>query len=141
MTLRLILGDQLNLKHSWFDTVDDSICYVIMEVQQETNYVTHHVQKVVAFFNAMRQFKTDLEKKGHKVHYIEIDHKENKHTIPENLHDLIAKYQAKLFEYQLPDEYRLDIQLKEFCSTLSIASNAIDTEHFLTSRTFFKHFF
>ncbi len=141
MTLRLILGDQLNIKHSWFDTVDDSICYVIMEVQQETNYVTHHVQKVVAFFNAMRQFKTDLEKKGHKVHYIEIDHKENKHTIPENLHDLIAKYQAKVFEYQYPDEYRLDIQLKEFCSKLSIASNAIDTEHFLTSRTFLNTFF
>jgi deoxyribodipyrimidine photolyase-related protein len=71
MILRLLLGDQLNLNHSWFEKVDDSVCYVIMEVQQETNYVKHHIQKVIAFFNAMRQFKTDLEQRGHRVHYIE----------------------------------------------------------------------
>jgi len=62
MTLRLLLGDQLNSNHSWFDKLDDSVCYLLMEVQQETNYVTHHIQKVVAFFNAMRQFKVELEK-------------------------------------------------------------------------------
>ncbi|MFQ3341550.1 MAG: deoxyribodipyrimidine photolyase-related protein, partial [Flavobacteriaceae bacterium] len=69
MTLRLLLGDQLNSSHSWFDKVDDSVCYVMMEVQQETNYVTHHIQKVVAFFRAMRHFKAELEQQGHRVDY------------------------------------------------------------------------
>ena len=36
-TLRLILGDQLNPKHSWFKNVDEEIIYVLMEVKQETN--------------------------------------------------------------------------------------------------------
>ena len=37
MIIRLILGDQLNEQHSWFQTVDDSVGYVLMEMQQETN--------------------------------------------------------------------------------------------------------
>jgi deoxyribodipyrimidine photolyase-related protein len=141
MTLRLLLGDQLNSNHSWFDKLDDSVCYLLMEVQQETNYVTHHIQKVVAFFNAMRQFKVELENRGHRVHYMELNHQENKQNIPKNLLHLIEVYKATKFEYQFPDEYRLDQQLSDFCNTLSIESKAIDTEHFMTSRTFLTSFF
>ena len=141
MTLRLLLGDQLNSNHSWFDKLDDSVCYLLMEVQQETNYVTHHIQKVVAFFNAMRQFKVELENRGHRVHYMELNHQENKQNIPKNLLHLIEVYKATKFEYQFPDEYRLDQQLSDFCNTLSIESKAIDTEHFMTSRTFLNSFF
>ena len=117
MILRLLLGDQLNLNHSWFEKVDDSVCYVIMEVQQETNYVKHHIQKVIAFFNAMRQFKTDLEQRGHRVHYIELNDKTNSQSLTKNLLHLIDVYQARVFEYQYPDEYRLDKQLEDFCKT------------------------
>ena len=52
-TLRLVLGDQLNEKHSWFQQVDKNITYVMMEIRQETDYVNHHIQKVLAFFAAM----------------------------------------------------------------------------------------
>jgi deoxyribodipyrimidine photolyase-related protein len=52
-TVRLILGDQLNSNHSWFNTVDDSVVYVMMEVRSETDYAKHHIQKVVGFFAAM----------------------------------------------------------------------------------------
>jgi deoxyribodipyrimidine photolyase-related protein len=52
--LRLILGDQLNEKHSWFKTPDRQVTYVLMEIRQETDYVRHHIQKVAAFFAAMR---------------------------------------------------------------------------------------
>ena len=45
-TLRLILGDQLNQKHSWFEQVDDQVLFVMMEVRSETDYVVHHIQKV-----------------------------------------------------------------------------------------------
>ena len=52
--VRLILGDQLNKDHSWFDEVDKGVLYVMFEMRQETDYVKHHIQKVVAFFMAMR---------------------------------------------------------------------------------------
>ena len=48
-TVRLILGDQLNAQHSWFNRVDDQVLYVIAELHQENTYVTHHVQKICAF--------------------------------------------------------------------------------------------
>lgn len=140
-TLRLLLGDQLNLNHSWFKSVDESILYVMMEVRQETDYVVHHIQKVLAFFSAMREFARQLQEKGHNVHYIKLDDPENTQSIPENLMKLIQEKNIARFEYQLPDEYRLDQQLRQFCESLSIPSKAVDTAHFLTSRTDVADFF
>ena len=54
--LRLILGDQLNINHSWFENLDDECIYLMMEIKDETNYVLHHIQKIVAIFSAMRSF-------------------------------------------------------------------------------------
>ena len=48
-TLRLILGDQLNHNHSWFQNPQKGVHYLMMEMRQETDYVTHHIQKVCAF--------------------------------------------------------------------------------------------
>ena len=59
-TLRLVLGDQLNSRHSWFDQVDDAVLYVIAELRQETDHVRQHVQKVCAFFAAMGEFAEEL---------------------------------------------------------------------------------
>ena len=49
-TLRLILGDQLNSRHPWLESIDPSVTYLMMEMRQETDYVVHHVQKIVGFF-------------------------------------------------------------------------------------------
>ncbi|MBZ9728868.1 cryptochrome/photolyase family protein [Salegentibacter sp. JZCK2] len=133
-TLRLILGDQLNHQHSWFKEEQDNLLYVFMEMKQETDYVVHHIQKIVGFFSAMRNFAEYLKEREHEVIYLKINDKNNKQTLPENLKWLISKYKIEKFEYQLPDEYRLDVQLKDFCKQLSIDSEAYDTEHFLTSR-------
>lgn len=57
-TLRLILGDQLNPQHSWFDATDAGVVYVLMEVREETDYVLHHAQKILAIFAAMRVRRT-----------------------------------------------------------------------------------
>ncbi|MCA1794402.1 MAG: cryptochrome/photolyase family protein, partial [Desulfobacteraceae bacterium] len=54
--LRLILGDQLNSHHSWFRHINPKVIYLLMEIRQETDYVRHHIQKVVGFFAAMRSF-------------------------------------------------------------------------------------
>ena len=61
MKIKLILGDQLNIKHSWFNQVDDEVIYVMMEMRQETDYAPHHIQKVIAFFGAMRNFNIELK--------------------------------------------------------------------------------
>ena len=141
MTLRLILGDQLNLQHSWYETIDESVCYVMFEMRQETDYVQHHVQKVVAFFSAMRQFAKALESQGHHVIYLTLDAPNNQQDLCKNLQFLIRDKNATAFEYQAPDEYRLDTQLKAFCDGLGIESKSYDTEHFLTTRKELETFF
>ncbi len=37
-TLRLILGDQLNENHPWFQHVNADVVYVLMELRSETDY-------------------------------------------------------------------------------------------------------
>jgi deoxyribodipyrimidine photolyase-related protein len=140
-TLRLILGDQLNSDHTWFQNTDKNIIYCIFEMYQETNYVTHHIQKVVGFFAAMRNFAEVLEEATHKVIYFKISDKRNTQELPKNLELLIKEHQIEKFEYQLPDEYRLELQLKNFCATLTIESENFSTQHFYTKRDELASFF
>ena len=142
MTVRLILGDQLNYKHSWFKSSEtEDVCYFMAEMRQETDYTKHHIQKVVAFFQSMRNFKNWLKDRGYKVIYYKLDDKNNAQDLTENLKQIIEDQKATKFEYQLPDEYRLDQQLKEFCKNSNIETKAYDTEHFLTSRNDLEKFY
>ncbi|MCH1433726.1 MAG: cryptochrome/photolyase family protein [Flavobacteriaceae bacterium] len=141
MKLKLILGDQLNLQHSWFKEVDISEVFVLMEMRQETDYAPHHIQKVVAFFGAMRNFSEVLKQAGHQVHYLALDDKANRQQLEANLNFLIEKFNADGFAYMEPDEYRLDQQLKEYVLGLNIPSEVVETEHFMTSRSELAEFF
>ena len=140
-TLRLILGDQLNRNHSWFQTVDDTTVYVLMEVRTETDYALHHIQKVVGFFSAMRAFSAQLKVDNHKVIYLKINDKNNLQSFEKNLNAILNQGSFKQFEYQLPDEYRLDLLLKNYVSHLSIPTKVYDTEHFFSERDELEHFF
>ena len=140
-TLRLILGDQLNSKHSWFKTVDREVTYVLFEMHQETDYVRHHIQKVIGFFAAMRHFAKHLRAQEHQVIYYKINDGENTHNLVENLKKIISKKSIERFEYILPDEYRLDKQLSDLCSNLDIETECVSAEHFYTTRTELATFF
>ena len=133
-TLRLILGDQLNLQHRWFSETDDATIYVLMEVRQETDYVLHHAQKILAIFAAMRDLARQLRESGHKVHYVAIDDVCNRQSIPVNIDALISRYQAAAFEYQAPDEWRLDQQLYQHGRRSHIPWMMVDSDHFYTTR-------
>ena len=139
--LRLILGDQLNERHTWFQKPDRTVTFVMMEIRQETDYVRHHVQKIVAFFAAMRAFAEKLKEKGHAVIYLRLDDAKNQQSINGNLKQLIKEKHFARFEYLLPDEHRLDVELRKMAKTLSISSEAVDTEHFFTRRQDLRDFF
>lgn len=140
-TLRLILGDQLNCNHSWFEKADDSITYIMMEIRTETDYATHHIQKITGFFAAMRAFSKELSTKNHNCIYLKLNDKNNLQSLEANLSFIILKQHYTTFEYQLPDEYRVDLILKNFCSQLSIPFKVYDTEHFFSTRDELGKFF
>lgn len=133
-TLRLLLGDQLNPQHSWFQQVDAQVVYVLMEVRQETDYVRHHAQKILAIFAAMRDLARKLREAGHRVRYVALDDASNRQSILDNLSALAAHYGAQSVKWQQPDEWRLDAQLQAWASTSGLHCSVVDSEHFLTAR-------
>ncbi|MGI4848247.1 MAG: cryptochrome/photolyase family protein [Janthinobacterium lividum] len=132
--LRLVLGDQLNPLHSWFETVDPDALVVMMEMRQETDYVLHHAQKILAIFAAMREFARQLEAAGHRVVYLRIDDPENTQSLTGNLDWLIARHHVSKVRYQAPDEWRLDAQLAAYGETCAVSCLPVDSEHFYTAR-------
>lgn len=133
-TLRLILGDQLYPAHSWFSQASDDVVYVMMEIRQETDYVLHHAQKIIAIFAAMRELAAQLQAAGHRLHYLAIDDADNTQSLTANLDWLLAHYQCSQFEYQEPDEFRLDAQLAAYCDASKINCRMRSSEHFFTRR-------
>lgn len=132
--LRLILGDQLNAAHDWYKETDADTLYLMAECRAETDYVRHHIQKVVGFFLAMRHFADHLREQGHEVLYLPLDGEQSRQSIADNVRWAIEEYEVECFEYQLPDEYRLDKELRKLCRELEIETTAVDTQHFLTER-------
>lgn len=135
-TLRLILGDQLNPQHSWFNEISDKVEYVMIEARSETDYVVHHVQKILGIFAAMRRFSNQLRVQGHRVSYIRLGDKSNRGSIKDNLLAMLEEGAYDRFEYQLSDEWRVDEMLQSLCAEIRQESSAYDTEHFYTERSF-----
>ncbi|MBL7815615.1 MAG: cryptochrome/photolyase family protein [Saprospiraceae bacterium] len=143
--LRLILGDQLNIHHSWFKEKESNTLYVLMEILPETAYVRHHIQKIVGFFLAMRHFAQTLEHQNFNVKYFALDDADNTQRFEQNILSIIQKHSISEFEYQLPDEYRVDVLLKNIAQNLEsqhgITTRVFDTEHFLSTRDELAHIF
>lgn len=140
-TLRLILGDQLNLNHQWFSKPNQDVSYVMMEIRSETDYCRHHIQKVVSFFLAMRNMAEVLRDRGHQVIYYDILHPDNQQSFAANIKQLILTHHVEKFEYQLPDEYRVDQELNNLIRDIRIPAEPFDTGHFFTTRYELKDMF
>lgn len=136
--LRLILGDQLNAAHSWYRERDAQTLYVMAELHQEACYTQHHIQKICACFCAMENFAGALVQAGHEVMYLTLDDTCAYSRLTHLLQDLCIQYDIAAFEYQQPDEYRLEQQLEAFgveighqAGRQSVAAVRYSTEHFL----------
>ncbi|BAO80155.1 uncharacterized protein related to deoxyribodipyrimidine photolyase [Serpentinimonas raichei] len=162
-TLRLLLGDQLNPDHAWFGRVDAGVVYVLLELRQETDYVRHHAQKILAIFAAMRRLAQHLAAQGHRVRYVGIDAPLGTGSaagpaaqpqpqpgsgtgvqawcLSDCLTWLCQQHQARAFEYQEPDEWRLDQQLATWCAGSGLATRRVGSGHFYTPRHAAAQFF
>jgi deoxyribodipyrimidine photolyase-related protein len=128
-TVRLILGDQLNHQHSWYDETREDVLYVVAELFEEIGYVKHHVQKICAFFLAMQRFSEALAGNGHKVLHLTLDDTQSVKGADQLLTVLADFYGANQVHYQRPDEYRLVTQLRALDLPRVIITE-YDTEHF-----------
>ena len=129
--LRLILGDQLNINHSWYKSEDKSTLYLIAELHQESNYVRHHIQKLCGFFAAMSDFADQLRNLGHHVLHLNLDDTAEFSDLNALIAKICNQYEIENFEYQQPEEFRLAEQLKALHLGSQTTINCCDSEHFL----------
>ncbi|MGB5325941.1 MAG: cryptochrome/photolyase family protein [Pseudomonadales bacterium] len=143
--LRLLLGDQLDLRHSWFETSCRDTLYIIAEMRQETDYTRHHVQKIAAFFAAMAGFAKALQQQGHQVLHLTLDDTGTYDDFPQLLAALVQRFDSSEVEYQLPDEYRLQEQLSKLERTpgwpVDTCVTRCESEHFLLPRAELPEYF
>ncbi len=132
--IRLILGDQLNIRHSWFKTPNPEILYVMMEIRPESEYVTHHIQKIVGIFLNMRTFAHDLHMMGHEVKYLRINDTDNLHSFVDNIMTLAKIHNITSAAYIEPDEYRLEKLLEETFKSLNMTFSKVSAEHYFATR-------
>ncbi|WHI51577.1 cryptochrome/photolyase family protein [Microbulbifer sp. MLAF003] len=89
----------------------------------------------------MQNFAEWLKSRNKEILYYQLQDRENQQDLSKNIKQIIKKYDIIKFEYQLPDEYRLDKQLEIICKEIHIESETYDSEHFLTKRTELGDFF
>jgi deoxyribodipyrimidine photolyase-related protein len=129
--IRLVLGDQLHEKHSWYQVNDPTVLYIMAEIRSETDYVTHHIQKICGIFTAMRQFCSQMESKGHRFLYFKIKDPDNPHTFTKILDTVSERFPKASLEVAYPDEYRLFKLLSDFQSSSEKKINLVESEHFI----------
>ncbi|MBW4330021.1 cryptochrome/photolyase family protein [Stakelama sp. CBK3Z-3] len=77
-TLIPILGDQLTPDISSLDGADpDTSVVLMMEVADETTYVSHHKAKIAFILSAMRHHAARLRQLGWTVEYVKLDDPDN----------------------------------------------------------------
>lgn len=142
--LVLVLGDQLNHDSPAFDGFDNNDDAVWMaEVQEETNYVWCHKQRIALFLSAMRYFRNELERKGREVcyHQLQRQAKDDHGTsfaevLSRNVKDLQPE---KLIVVQ-PGDHRVQQQLKKTADKSGLELEIRKDTHFYCDLEDFKDY-
>lgn len=137
-SLRVILGDQLDLDLSALDGVDAARDVVLMaEVVDEATYVPHHKQKLVFCFSAMRHFAETLRGEGLRVDYVRLDDPENRQSLAGEIGRAIQRHRASDVICTEPGEHRVDTMLRDLREVLDIPLHIRADRRFFCSRAEF----
>ncbi len=107
-TLRLILGDQLTNTIAALDDDDLAADIILMvEVADETTYVSHHKQKLVFILSAMRHFAQSLTARGLTVDYVRLEDDGNTGSFTGEVARAIARHKPSRVVATRPSEWRV----------------------------------
>lgn len=138
-TLFPLLADQLTFDMASlvdFNPKDDILLFC--EVRAETDYVTHHPQKIVFLFSAMRHFAKICRDMGFRVHYVELDDKDNTQTLISEWERIASLYQCLAIHVTMPGEWRLAHAIDDWQQTSSFEIHCFEDSRFLCRHEEFK---
>ena len=130
--LVVVLGDQLSGDSSAFDGFDQqSDAVLMMEVAEEATYVPQHKMRLALFFSAMRHFGQELETKGRRVHYTELEDTNNRGSFAEELRRWVHKTRPDKLIITKPGDYRVEQEIREAAKSLDCKLEVRPDRHFL----------
>ena len=107
-TLRLILGDQLNIQISSLEDADKDRDIILMaEVWDEATYVQHHKKKIAFIFSAMRHFADALRAAGYSVDYVQLQDAQNAGSFHGEVLRALERHVVDRVIVTAPSEYRV----------------------------------
>ncbi len=131
--LVLVLGDQLQADSAAFDNFDSKQDAVLMvEARHEAEYVPQHKSRLVLFFSAMRHFRDELEDKSTRVHYAELDDRNNRGNFGEELERWINKTRPECVSVVQPGDQRVLETLRRHAKRADCSLNILEDRHFLS---------
>lgn len=138
-TLRLLLGDQLTRDIASLKDLDPKSDVVLMaEVMEEASYVSHHKQKLVFLFAAMRAFAGELREEGIEVDYVELDAEGNTGSLGGELRRAIARHRPDRVTLTEPGEWRVREMFDDWREELDCDVVVREDDRFLCSHAEFE---
>lgn len=133
-TLRLVMGDQLSQELSALSDVDPGRDAVLMaEVAEETDYVSHHTQKLVFILSAMRHFADSLSRKGLNVIYVNLDEEGNRGSFTGEVERALECTGANRIVLTEPSEYRVSRIVSSWSNRFAVPVEVRQDDRFLCS--------
>jgi len=136
--LHLIFGDQLDHDSSVFEGFDASRDAVWMaEVDEESEHVWSHKQRIVLFLAAMRHFRDELRAKEIEVIYTELDAHKKTDSFSSRLAIDLRRLKPERVVVTQPGEWRILECAKQVCREQALDCEVRpDTHFFITPKEF-----
>lgn len=139
--LVLVLGDQLQANSAAFDDFDQECDAVLMvEARHEADYIPQHKSRLVLFFSAMRHFRDELKDKGIRVHYAELENRNNRGNLGDELTRWVNKTRAESVIVVRPGDHRVLQTLKRHAKVTGCNLEIRKDRHFLCQLDEFEAF-
>lgn len=138
-TLRVILGDQLNLAVSSLRdcNVEDDVI-LMCEVSAEASIVPHHKKKLVFIFSAMRHFAAELEQLGYQVDYVSYNDEHNQGDFEKEILRASQRHSIKNIIITQPSEHRVDAIVNNLATHSKLIIEIREDDRFLCSHDEFE---
>lgn len=138
-TLRILFADSLSEYSTLIKDADKANdLFLLMEVEQEMNYVWHHVKKVIFLFSAMRHFAQHLSGQGYRVLYIKHTDPDNTQSFEQEITRITQQYTPKQIAFMTPGEYRVRRELLDRISQIGLPYQEHHDVKFLIGHQHFK---
>ena len=137
-TLIPVLGDQLSTNLSSLASCDrDRSVVLMMEVDEETGYVSHHPKKIALILSAMRHHAKQLRDDGWRVDYVQLDDADNAGSFTGEVARAIERHSPEQIVVTEPGEWRVRTAMDEWADKFDVAVDLREDDRFVASHAVF----